>query len=247
MEKAADNLWRETTSDTVTSKRRDPAELEQLVQAFRQKAGEGMRVELIDSSTKLRSEACFKLEKSCHRFSLSIAGGSEVTCARKDIESVYKGSSFKSNFPALATQSMNCLAIQTTARRTPWIFYFDNPQDRSDFYACMKVLTMMAVDIGKSVTEASPEAEPDKSVLDEFETRLSIGDQAGSPPEMRGPPEFQGLVEVRPISNGGDSALDIEEEEDDEPAQVHRPEEDDEGVPEPKAAQELGFGGQPVV
>jgi len=121
--------------------------LRSLVRSFATDVVSGLIVVLIHPKTVTKMQFLLQMDKYLTVFSLRGKTGSLLEPSAqdfniRDVTSIYKGSGVSQRVPALAGISTHCVGLDAARPDKSIFFYFDDPADGNNFYACFKILRM---------------------------------------------------------------------------------------------------------
>eukprot|EP00440_Ansanella_granifera_P008670 gb/GFBE01009396.1/.p1 GENE.gb/GFBE01009396.1/~~gb/GFBE01009396.1/.p1 ORF type:complete len:254 (+),score=52.97 gb/GFBE01009396.1/:1-762(+) len=121
----------------------EKAKLQQVVRDFAKGAIHGLRVELINEETGCIAEASLRMDRYLYSMQLQQAGEHDRNYDMKDMIAIFKGQEFIQLVPALSHMSSRCMAVDFNKDSDYRVcFHFQTPEQRDQFYTCMKILRM---------------------------------------------------------------------------------------------------------
>jgi len=130
---------------STSSSREKRHSLQSLVRSFARDVVSGLMVVLVNPKTVTKMQFLLQMDKYLTVFSLRGKNGSLLEPSAqdfniRDVTSIYKGSGVAQRVPALAGISTHCVGLDARKPDKSIFFYFDDPADGNNFYACFKIL-----------------------------------------------------------------------------------------------------------
>jgi len=121
------------------------------VRSFAKDVVSGLIVVLVNPKTVAKMQFLLQMDKYLTVFSLRGKNGalpepSSQDFNIRDVTSIYKGSGVAQRVPALAGISPHCVGVDIGRPDKSIFFYFEDPADGNNFYACFKILRI-SVDV----------------------------------------------------------------------------------------------------